>query len=138
MWERPAGLRGARRRRASSRGRSGRQTARGFTSGGDQVEHFLATLGPGIELVGLVSVAPRAARALLVAREPLRAAHVVVGLDQVRTQGQGLPKEDLRVLVHLALEVHQSKIIVGVERGLTVVVEPDRLGEMLDRLAEDP
>src|SRR5687768_13937279 len=110
MWECPAGEWRARLRRACLPMGSGSQTARDLTSGGDQVEHFLATLGPGIELVGLVAVAPRPARALLVPGKPLGAPQIEIRLDQVGAKAQRLAEERLGVFVHFALEVHQSKI----------------------------
>src|SRR5438874_3709273 len=55
-------------------------------------------------------------------------------LDEIRSERDGFLEERLRVLEHVALEVHQSKIEVRVQRCLLVVVETDRARQMLDRL----
>jgi hypothetical protein len=68
----------------------------------------------------------------------VRATELVVRLDQVGTEFQGFLKETTRILVHLALEIHEPEIVMRVERCLLVVVQADRLGEMFDRLTEDP
>src|SRR5207245_10507348 len=73
----------------------------------------------------------------LIAREPMRASQLVVRFDEVASQLQRLLEKRLRILVHLALQVYEAEIEVGVERGLPVVIEPDRFGQMLDRLSED-
>src|SRR5439155_3948842 len=103
-----------------------------------QRERLLALLAPGIELVRLEARLPRLLRLRLVTREPVRAAQLVMGLDQVRPELQRLLQKGLGVLVHLPLQVHEAEIEVGVQRGLLVVVESDRLGQVLDRLPEDP
>src|SRR6185437_5034637 len=100
-------------------------------------QRVLTLLAPGIELVRLEALLPRALRLLLVAAEPVGAPHLVVRLDQVRPELERFLKEGLGILVHLALQVDEPEIEVGVERRLLVVVEPDRLRQVLDRLAED-
>src|SRR5256886_12340485 len=62
---------------------------------------------------------------------------LVVRLDQVRPELEGFLEEGLGILVHLALQVDEPEIEMGVESRLLVVVEPDRLREVLDRLTED-
>src|SRR6266480_1565311 len=96
-----------------------------------------AALAPGIELVRLEAVFPRSFRLVLIAGEPIGAPQLVIRLDQVRPELERLLEEGLGVLVHLALQVDEPEIEVGVERGLLVVIEPDGLREMLDRFAED-
>jgi hypothetical protein len=72
------------------------------------------------------------------AGEPLRATQLEVGLNEVGPELQRLPEEGLRVLEHLPLEVDKSQVEVRVQRGLAIVVQADGLGQVLDRLAEDP
>src|SRR5947207_1281215 len=103
-----------------------------------QRQRLLALLAPGIELVRLEALLPCLLRPRLVAREPVGAAQLVMGLDQVRPELERLLQKVLSVLVHIPLQVHESQVEVGVQRRLPVVVEPDRLGQMLDRLPEDP
>src|SRR4029077_1409309 len=79
-------------------------------------QRVLTLLPPGIELVRLEPVVPRALRSVLVTAEPVRAAQLVVGLDQVRPELEGFLEERLSVFVHLALQVDQPEIEVGVER----------------------
>src|SRR5262245_58633379 len=105
---------------------------------GDKLQHFLTLLAPGIELVGLETVLPRGPGLVLIAAEPLRAPQLVIRLDQVGPELDRLLEERLRVLVHLALQVHEPEIKVRVQRRLLVVVQPDGFGQVLDRLAEDP
>src|SRR6266699_89760 len=100
-------------------------------------QRVLTLLAPGIELIGLEAVFPDSLRLILVAGEPIGAPQLVVGLDQVRPELEGFLEEGLGVLVHLALQVDQPEIEVGVQSRLLVVVEPDRLREVLDGLAED-
>src|SRR2546430_4159771 len=66
-----------------------------------QRERLLALLAPGIELVRLEARLPRLLRLRLVTREPVRAAQLVMGLDQVRPELQRLLQKGLGVLVHL-------------------------------------
>src|SRR6476659_10296245 len=103
----------------------------------DLGEHFGAALSPWIELVRRRTGAPSLLRVVLLASQPVRATEPEVRLDEIRAQRQALAKEGLRVVVHLALEVHQSQVVMCVERRLRVVVEPDGLRQVLDRLAED-
>src|SRR5688572_16999249 len=103
-----------------------------------KVEHLLTALPPRFELVRLVSVAPRLLGSVRVAREPLGPAQLVPRFDHVRPELQRLLEEDLRILEHLPLEVDEAQVVVGVQRGLLVVVEADGLREVLDGLAEDP
>src|SRR2546430_137263 len=63
---------------------------------------------------------------------------LVMGLDQVRPELERLLQKLVGDLVHVSLQVHESEVEVGVQRRLLVVVEPDRFGQMLDRLPEDP
>src|SRR5512135_1191545 len=104
----------------------------------DLLEDLLTAPAPGVELVRLEALAPGAARLVAVPGEPLRPSQLEVRLDQVGSELEGLLEERLGVLVHLAAEVDEAQVEMGVQRRLLVVVEPDRLGEMLDRLAEDP
>src|SRR5690348_2056301 len=99
---------------------------------------LLALLAPRIELVRLEPRFPGLLPLFLIACEPVRAPQLVVGLDQIRPELERLLEERLGILVHLALQIHEAQIEVGVERSLLVVAEPDGLGEMLDRLAKDP
>src|SRR5882724_951728 len=77
------------------------QTARDLTSGDGHVQHFLAALGPRVELVGLVAIGPALQRLLLLSREPEGAPQLEVRLDQVGTQREGLSEERLGILEHL-------------------------------------
>src|SRR5665213_2981140 len=92
---------------------------------------------PRIELVGREPVTPHLLRLFALAIEPERAAQLVVRLDEIRPERERLPEECLRVLVHLALAVHESEIEVRIERRLAIVVESYRLREMLDCFPED-
>src|SRR5262245_60126674 len=105
---------------------------------GDKLQHFLALLAPGIELVGLETVLPRGLGLVLIATEPVRAPQLVIRLDQIRTQRERLLEKRFGILIHLALQVHEPEIKVRIQRRLFVVVQPNRLGEVLDRLTEDP
>ena len=67
----------------------------------------------------------------------MRPSQLVVRFDEVWSELYRLLEERLRILVHLAPEVHETEIEMRVERGLFVVIEPDGLGQMLDRLSED-
>src|SRR5262245_57605405 len=78
--------------------------ARRLLSLGDQLEGLAALLAPRIELVGFEPGVPRLLRALLVAPEPARAPELVVRLDEIRSELEGLLEERLRVLVHVALQ----------------------------------
>src|SRR5262249_18197221 len=129
----PAAPRARRRARAPLGAR-----ARGGTAGLDRLEHLAAPLPPWIELVGGEPIAPRLLRVLLLVVEPERAPELVVGLDEIGPERERLPEEGLRVLEHLALGVREPEVEVRVERRLAVVVEADRLRQVLDRLAEDP
>src|SRR2546422_7602665 len=100
-------------------------------------ERLLTLLAPGVELVGLEALLPRRLGLRRVAGEPVGPAQLVVGLDQVGPELERLLEEGLRVLVHLALQVHEPEVEVSVQGGLLVVVQADRLREMLDGLAED-
>ena len=102
----------------------------------DRRQHLRAALAPRIELVRRARL-PRLDRLVALAVEPVRAPELVVRLDQIRAERERLLEEGLRVLEHVPLEVHQSKIEVRVQRRLLVVVEPNRPREVLDRLAED-
>src|SRR6266576_2654573 len=100
-------------------------------------QRVLTLLAPGIELVRLEALLPGVLGLVLGAGEPVGAPQLVVRLDQVRPELEGFLEEGLGILVHLALQVGEAEIEVGVERRLLVVVEPDRLREVLDRLAEN-
>src|SRR6266699_3605723 len=100
-------------------------------------QRVLTLLAPGIELVRLEALLPGVLGLVLGAAEPVGAPQLVVRLDQVRPELEGFLEEGLGILVHLALQVDEAEIEVGVERRLLVVVEPDRLREVLDRLAEN-
>src|SRR6266576_2660139 len=100
-------------------------------------QRVLTLLAPGIELVRLEALLPGVLGLVLGAGEPVGAPQLVVRLDQVRPELEGFLEEGLGVLVHLALQVDEAEIEMGVERRLLVVVEPDRLREVLDRLAEN-
>src|SRR3989442_3131725 len=102
-----------------------------------ELERVLTLLAPGIELVRLEAFLPRLLPPLPLAREPIGATQLVVGLDQVRPELERLLQKRLRVFVHLPLQVDQAEVEVGVQRRLLVVVETDRFGEMLDRLLQD-
>src|SRR2546426_8819317 len=92
----------------------------------------------GVQTCALpISLLPGVLGLVLGAGEPVGAPQLVVRLDQVRPELEGFLEEGLGVLVHLALQVDEAEIEVGVERRLLVVVEPDRLREVLDRLAEN-
>src|SRR5437773_1055151 len=90
-------------------------------------QRVLTLLAPGIELVRLEALLPGVLGLVLGAGEPVGAPQLVVRLDQVRPELEGFLEEGLGVLVHLALQVDEAEIEVGVERRLLVVVEPDRL-----------
>src|SRR2546427_1712697 len=111
--------------------------ARRLLSLENQRQRVLTLLAPGVELVRLESLFPRLLRPILIARKPVGASQLVVGLDQVRAQLEGLLEKRLRVLEHLALQVDEPKVEVGVQRRLLVVVEADRLRKVLDGFAED-
>src|SRR5207244_9272275 len=104
---------------------------------GARGQRVLTLLAPGIELVRLEALLPGVLGLVLGAGEPVGAPQLVVRLDQVRPELEGFLEEGLGILVHLALQVDEAEIEVGVERRLLVVVEPDRLREVLDRLAEN-
>src|SRR5205823_563391 len=93
-------------------------------------QRVLTLLAPGIELVRLEALLPGVLGLVLGAGEPVGAPQLVVRLDQVRPELEGFLEEGLGVLVHLALQVDEAEIEVGVERRLLVVVEPDRLREV--------
>src|SRR5690606_25311387 len=114
-----------------------RPGARDLPALGGEFRELGAAPAPRGEPVG-GALGPAAARGVAVAGEPLGAPELRVRLDQVGAELERLPEERLRVLVHLAVEVDEAEVVVGVERGLAVVVEPDDPGEVLDRLAEDP
>src|SRR6185295_14509848 len=69
--------------------------------------------------------------------EPIRTAELVVRLDQIWTEGNGLLQERLRVLEHVTFEIDEPQIEVSIQRRLLVVPETNRSRQMLDRLAED-
>src|SRR6266699_3199204 len=100
-------------------------------------QRVLTLLAPGIELVRFEARFPGVLGLVLGAGVPVGAPQLVVRLDQVRPELEGFLEEGLGVLVHLALQVDQPEIEVGVKSRLLVVVEPDRLREVLDGLAED-
>src|SRR4029079_6481608 len=70
----PARLWAARARRTAARpGRaagSGCQRSRDLTSGRHQIQHLLTPLGPGVELVGLVTVGPALPGGVALTGEP--------------------------------------------------------------------
>src|SRR6266702_978805 len=100
-------------------------------------QSVLTLLAPGIELVRFEARFPGVLGLVLGAGVPVGAPQLVVRLDQVRPELEGFLEEGLGVLVHLALQVDEAEIEVGVERRLLVIVEPDRLREVLDRLTEN-
>src|SRR5688500_8799055 len=89
----------------------------------DVLEHLSAALPPWIELVRAMPIAPRIHRRLLLPIEPERAAELEVRLDEIRTDLQRLLEEGLRILVHLALEIHETEVEVRVQGRFPVVVE---------------
>src|SRR5687768_14068432 len=88
-------------------------------------EHLGTTLSPWIELVRRRTRAPSLARRIRLAGEPVGASQLVRRLEKVRAEREALSKECLRVLVHLALEIHEPEIVVRVQRRLRIVVQPD-------------
>src|SRR3954470_15621675 len=91
----------------------------------DRHQDLGAPFPPRIELVGGVTSLPRLERLVALAIEPIGAPKLVIRLDQVRAQRNGLLEERLRVLEHVPLEIHQSEIEVRVQRRLSIVVEAD-------------
>src|SRR5579872_158578 len=109
----------------------------GFAAGGNRFQHLRAALPPWVELVRRVPRAPRLERTVRRAAEPPCAAELVVRFNEVRAECQRLLEERLCVLIHLALEIDEPEIEVRVERGFLVVVETNRLRQMLDGFPED-
>src|SRR5204863_5171508 len=100
----------------------------------DKLQHFLTLPAPGIELVGLESILPRAFGLVLIAGVPVRAPQLVIRLDQVRPQLERFLEEGLRVLIHLALQVHESEIIVRIQRSIIDFITPERTRALLARM----
>src|SRR6478672_11190410 len=113
-------------------------SALGFSSLLHRREDIGASLSPWIELVRGEAAPPCLDRLVPLTVEPQCAPQLEVRFDQAGPQRDGLPKECLRVLEHVALEVHESEIEMCVERSLLVVVEADRARQVLDRLAKYP
>src|SRR5256886_1660248 len=85
-----------------------------------QRERLLALLAPGIELVRLEARLPRLLRLRLVTREPVRAAQLVMGLDQVRPELQRLLQKGLgagRDAAPAILDEGRGADVVGVDGG---------------------
>src|SRR5256886_2106684 len=80
-------------------------------------QRVLTLLAPGIELVRLEALLPGVLGLVLGAGEPVGAPQLVVRLDQVRPELEGFLEEGLGILVHLALQVDEAEIEVGVERA---------------------
>ena len=91
----------------------------------------------GLNLFAAYACLPRLHRFVALAVEPIRPTELVMRLDQIRAERERLLKEGLRVLEHVALEVHEPQIEMRVQRRLLVVVETDRPRQVLDRLAEN-
>src|SRR5437762_9446951 len=121
-----AGRAGKRGRRSGlcpdAPGRPGREAARpggarepesnglGLSPRLHRLQRLRAPFPPRIELVRGVSVLPGLLRLVLLSVEPECPAQLVVRLDEIRSERDGFLEERLRVLEHVALEVHQSKI----------------------------
>src|SRR5207245_4945459 len=125
------------RPRGPARTERGALGARRLPSLEHELQGVLTLLAPGVELVRLEPLFPDLLRLGRFAPEPVGPAQLVVGLDEVGAELERLLEEGLRVLVHLALQVDEAEVEVRVQRRLLVVVEADRLGEVLDRLSED-
>src|SRR5262249_28797832 len=121
--------------------RAGGATASGvllrLSAVGDGLHHFRAAFSPRVELVRRESRLPRLDSFVSLAVEPIRAAELVVGFDEVRPERDGLLEKGLGILEHVPFEIHQAQVEVRVERGLSVVAEPDGARQVLYGLAEN-
>src|SRR5690349_13610813 len=94
-------------------------------------ENLGAALSPWIELVRREAVLPRFRCLVALPVETERSPQLEVRLDQPGAERDRLPEERLCILEHVALEVHQAKIEVRVQRSLLVVVEANRARQVL-------
>src|SRR5260370_31534449 len=68
-------------------------------------EGVLTLLAPGVELVRLEPRFPAALGLLVIAREPVGAPQLLIGLDQIGAEPERLLKQALRAFVPLARQV---------------------------------